>query len=89
MTTANSDRPATAGDINRLHDRLDELVREVSANVALCAQCRPKVMGNGKPSYGERLTALETEGATNKTWLGVIGGILGGIVALAGRYFVK
>jgi hypothetical protein len=54
-------------DLHRVHERIDALVMEVGklttaveVSVALCDQCRPKVLGNGLRGLPERVTDLET-----------------------------
>ena len=93
---------ATERDINRLHTRVDDackkvdgvkddvadLAVEVRANIALCKDCRPKVMGNGD-SLGTRLTVLETERTSVRRsikWIvlmaSAVGSLVGGGITL-------
>jgi hypothetical protein len=44
------------GDVEKGVSSLTQVVTE---NIALCKQCRPKVMGNGQPSYDVRIDRLE------------------------------
>lgn len=48
------------GRISELKDAVSDLTVEVRANIALCQQCRPKVIGNGHPSFEARLATVET-----------------------------
>jgi hypothetical protein len=54
-------------DVQRIHERIDhlaevigELSGSVQQSVALCAICRPKVLGNGLEGYDARLARVET-----------------------------
>ena len=56
----------SADDLRRIHERIDhvnstlsDLNANVRENVALCKQCRPKVLGNGGEGYDSRLVRLE------------------------------
>ena len=57
---------AASSDLTLVYERIDktnELLSRLSAavetNVALCKECRPKVLGNGKEGYDARLARLE------------------------------
>jgi hypothetical protein len=63
-------------ELQCVHKRLDEIhavlagIRaDVRVNAALCADCRPKVLGNGKESLDRRITRLEEARAVSKTFL--------------------
>ena len=65
-----------SSDLDRVHERLDEICAFVGrmqavldVNIALCKDCRPKVMGNGQQSLDNRLTRLEEARAVSKTFL--------------------
>jgi septation ring formation regulator EzrA len=65
---------ATTADIERVHQRIDavdehlddlkesvaDLTAKVKTNIALCEDCRPKVMGNGD-SLPTKVSVLETK----------------------------
>jgi hypothetical protein len=77
--------------LNEIHVVLAEIRSDVKVNTALCADCRPKVMGNGKESLDHRITRLEEARAISKTFIlgmvsaaGAIGSIAGAMLRLLG-----
>jgi len=84
-------------DLECVHQRLDEInavlaeIRsDVRVNTALCADCRPKVLGNGKESLDHRITRLEEARAVSKTFiLGMVSvaGAVGSLGAAMLRLF--
>jgi hypothetical protein len=78
-------------DITRIHERLDEIIQNqaklqtaVDVNVALCQQCRPKVMGNGKDGYDTRIARLEATKETSSWFIGKIIAVAGVVATVAG-----
>lgn len=61
--------PMTMSDIDRLHQRIDELFQRigdlsevVARSLAACDSCRPFVMGgNGKPALADRVNQVQQE----------------------------
>jgi hypothetical protein len=80
----------TSSDLDRVHERLDEICAFVGkmqvaldVNIALCKDCRPKVMGNGRESLDNRLTRLEEARAVSKTFLLAMVSVAGAAGSLA------
>jgi hypothetical protein len=79
-----------SSDLDRVHQRLDEIRTFVGrmqaaldVNIALCKECRPKVMGNGQESLDNRLTRLEEARAVSKTFLLGMVSVAGAVGSLA------
>ncbi len=80
----------TTPDLDRVHQRLDEICMCLSrmqaaldVNIALCKDCRPKVMGNGRQSLDSRLARLEEARAVSKTFVLGMVSLAGAVGSLA------
>lgn len=83
--------PASAG-LERVHERLDEITASISkiqsaldVNIALCKDCRPRVMGNGKESLDIRIARLEEARAVSKSFIVTmvsLAGVAGSLASL-------
>jgi hypothetical protein len=66
----------TKGDVQRVHERLDDIVKALSevktavqVNVVECQPCRKIVMGNGNLPISDRVAKIETERQVSMRWL--------------------
>ena len=85
-------------ELDRVHKRLDDITEvlseirtDVKVSTVLCADCRPKVMGNGKDGLDKRVTRLEEARVVSKTFIlgmisaaGAVGAITGGLLKIFG-----
>jgi hypothetical protein len=77
-------------DPDRVYQRLDDICSSIAGmqaslevNIALCKDCRPKVMGNGQQSLDSRLARLEEARAVSKTFLLAMVSVAGAAGSLA------
>jgi len=73
----------TAAENKRIHERIDSVFETASrieskldVMIGHCAECRPIVMGNGKPPILERLAKLETTARISSKVLWACVGVL-------------
>jgi len=60
------------------------LAETLAANIALCNECRPKVMGNGQEGHEARIARLETTVGMSKWFIGVVAAIGGFVATIVG-----